>query len=102
MTLSRMHWLGLGLTLLAGVLTAGCAGCMASRVGDGFGKSFADLRDQQVEDPDAAAQHLPPEGLNAGEAQDVVDNYHRNQQTEVQEARQERLSDNGIIEVQDR
>jgi hypothetical protein len=100
MTLSKMHWLGLA--LLAGVVAGtGCAGCMSSRVGDGFGKSFAGLRDQQVENPDAAAQHMPPEGLNPAEARDVIDNYHRNQQTEVQEARQERLRASGIIQVDD-
>jgi hypothetical protein len=87
------QWLSVG--LLAALI--GASAC-ASRPDD-FGRAQAEARARQTENPGAGETPVPVENMEAGTSKDVLENYHRNQNTEVQEQRQRRQRRDGISNV---
>jgi hypothetical protein len=82
--------------LMTGLLCT--CGCAAQRP-DEFGRAVAEARTRQTENPGAGETLVPTEGLAPGTAEDVLHNYHRNQDTAVQEDRQERQRENGLVKL---
>jgi len=82
--------------LVAGLVLAGCA---SHAVRDNFGLASSESRERQIQNPEQSEVRNPVDGLGATTAADVVKNYHANQSTERQAARQDRARDSGISEI---
>jgi hypothetical protein len=85
--------------LNAAVLAALLGASACSSTPDNFGRAQAEARTRQTENPGAGETPVPVEGLAPGTSEDVLKNYHRNQNTEIQEQRQQRQRRDGVGNV---
>jgi hypothetical protein len=83
-----------------GALGTGCAG--QSNVDNNFGRALAEAQTRQVENPGAGETLVEVEGMGPATAEEVIANYHRNQETQVQEQRLDRLRQGGIVDTSGR
>jgi hypothetical protein len=60
------------------------------------GRAFEEARSRQIENPGAGETLVPIEGVGPGTAEGILANYHRNQDTDVQDQTQQRQRQDGL------
>jgi hypothetical protein len=96
-----IHWMVWLLSAL-GVSAVGIAtGCSSSKGGvdENYGRAFAEANTRQIQNPGAGETLVEIEEIGPGTAEEALANYHRNQDTAVQEQRLQRLRQGGIVDV---
>ena len=84
----------------AALLLIATAGCAAQRpVPKPMGAAKRALEVRQTVNPEASEKATAAQGTPATTAAEILNNYHTNQKTDVQERRQDRQRDRGISEV---
>jgi len=91
-----------GCAALGALAIGGCllACSSPSLVADNFGTAKKQLQERQTQNPEQSETRNPVNGMGAATAAEVTENYHRNQKTTAQQARQERARDSGISAVE--
>jgi hypothetical protein len=84
----------------AALLLLASASCASERPAPRpMGAAKRALEVRQTANPEASEKATEAQGTPATTAAEILNNYHTNQKTEVQERRQDRQRDRGISEV---
>jgi hypothetical protein len=87
--------------LACAVLLAADVSCMPPAPDGDFGSAKRAVEARQIQHPERSDTATPVDGTGATTAAEILENYHTNQKTEVQERRQDRQRDSGISEIGD-